>query len=527
MTLNNLRIPLSASLAVCVCFLGYWLYRSVSFPPHDFANSYFGAYFFLKGEFDISIFDPYTFNRKIYDEGFRNIFLSYSPNPPFTALFFAPFALIPLSAAKFIFNLISCSLFLLNVYRLSKHNGISPSILFLIIPFLFFLPIRNQILFGQTYFLLFFLISEGYLAYDNKRFALSGLLWALAIMLKIFPAIIVLFLIFKKEWKAIAYLCIACSLLLIVCLLFFQDLALWKDYFLTILPRSNKGEISSSYTTNYQSALMFFKYLFVEHEASNPNPVLFHNTALFIASLILFKSIVVGACSMVILQRRNLIAFGFLLMGSMLISPYGNTYSNILLLFVLIPMLKEFPLKQSLAISILIFLISNLPITIFNSFPVALQFPRLALLAILFIIIFYFTRTKIQWIYFPVLILLFSVPLLFTPVSNKDTSHLFLKSEKHNLIYDYGVKDGFVFYKYWNDRGENVFTTDKSAIHAEHESITLKDNQIWYQGKQLTTTHDNKLKPAVIDGQFILYLSDKDKGIGFYTLRTISLQTRQ
>jgi hypothetical protein len=145
-------------------------------------------------------------------------------------------------------------------------------------------------------------------------------------------------------------------------------------------------------------------------------------------------------------------------------------------------------------------------------------------LGILFIIVFYFTRTKIKWIYFPVLILLFSVPLLFTPALSNDPSHLFLKSEKHNLIYDYGVKDGFVFYKYWDDRGENIFTTDEPATHADHENITLKDNQVWYQGKQLTTTHDNKLKPAVIDGRLILYLSDKDKGIGFYALRTISLE---
>lgn len=526
MTLNSLRIPLSASLTVCICFLGYWVFQSASFPPHDFANSYFGAWFFLRGEFDISIFDPYTFNKKIFDEGFRNIFLSYSPNPPFTALFFAPFALIPLPAAKLLFNLISCALFLLSVYRLSKHYEVSSSLLFLVIPVLFFLPLRNQILFGQTYFLLFFLLGEGYLAYENKHYKRSALYWGLAIMLKVFPTIIVLFLILKKEWRATAYLAIACLLLLVVCL-FFQDVTLWKDYFLTILQRSNKGEISSSFTTNYQSALMLFKYLFVEHEATNPRPVFTHSPVLFVASLVLFKSAVLGACSSVIVQRKDFLAFGFLLLGSTLISPYGSTYSNILLLLVLIPLLKELPLKQSLAIVILIFFISNVPITIFHAFPVVLQFPRLALLSALFIAIFYFSKPNIKWIYFPAFLLLLSIPLLFAPASQRDPSHLFLKTENHNLIYDYGLKDGSIFYKYWDDHGENIFITDEHANEAIHENITIKDNQLWYQGKQITTSDDNKLKPALIDNRYILYLSDKDKGMGFYALRIISLTPQQ
>ena len=51
--------------------------------------------------------------------------------------------------------------------------------------------------------------------------------------------------------------------------------------------------------------------------------------------------------------------------------------------------------------------------------------------------------------------------------------------------------------------------------------LELRNNQIFYHGRQLTTTTDSKKKPMLINGSFILYLSDKNRGPGFYTLRKL------
>ncbi len=51
--------------------------------------------------------------------------------------------------------------------------------------------------------------------------------------------------------------------------------------------------------------------------------------------------------------------------------------------------------------------------------------------------------------------------------------------------------------------------------------LEVRDKQIWYKGKQLTNSPDAKKKPLLIDGVFILYLSDKNRGPGFYTLRKL------
>ncbi|HEV2354895.1 MAG TPA: hypothetical protein VGR89_11655, partial [Puia sp.] len=51
------------------------------------------------------------------------------------------------------------------------------------------------------------------------------------------------------------------------------------------------------------------------------------------------------------------------------------------------------------------------------------------------------------------------------------------------------------------------------------ESLELRDNQIWYRGRQLTHSADRKAQPALVNGAEVYYLSDAYRGFGFYTLR--------
>src|SRR5690349_7682859 len=99
------RITITALIS-CLAFIIYCLYRSLYFPIHDFSNSYFGAHFFLTGKFTTDVFDPYIFNRMIADEGHKNIFASYSPNPPFASIFFSSVAWLPVGGSKIVFNII-------------------------------------------------------------------------------------------------------------------------------------------------------------------------------------------------------------------------------------------------------------------------------------------------------------------------------------------------------------------------------------------------------------------------------------
>ena len=54
-----------------------------------------------------------------------------------------------------------------------------------LLPLLFFIPIKNNLLFGQVYFLLFFLLSESWVAYEKKQFKTMAALLGVAILMKI------------------------------------------------------------------------------------------------------------------------------------------------------------------------------------------------------------------------------------------------------------------------------------------------------------------------------------------------------
>ena len=212
----NLFIVKYGAWILCLVLIGYFIFQSLQVGGNDFSNSYFGASFLLQGEFDLGIFDPYTFNKKIYDMGYRNLFLNYNPNPPSTSIFFIPFAFLPLEASKLLFNIVSSALFLLSVYRLCRHLNVDQRWIMICIPIVFFIPVRNQILFGQTYFLVFALLAEGFIAHERRKLLTASVLWSTAIFIKVFPVILVLFLILKKDWKQIIYLGVACLIILAV-----------------------------------------------------------------------------------------------------------------------------------------------------------------------------------------------------------------------------------------------------------------------------------------------------------------------
>ncbi|UPT69307.1 MAG: DUF2029 domain-containing protein [Flavobacterium sp. JAD_PAG50586_2] len=204
---------------------GFYAYKAVGFEIHDFSNYYFGGTFLADGNFSAAIYFPHKFNQAIASLGYQNIFVSYAPNTPFLALLFVPFSLLSVTIAKLVFNCISIGIFVYSVYRLFNFYKVNPKFA-LLIPVLFLIPIKNNLLFGQVYFLLFFLLAEGWIAYERKHFKSMAFFWSFAILLKVFPVILILPLAFKKDWNALVYLLLSCFLLFGISL-FFTGIDIW------------------------------------------------------------------------------------------------------------------------------------------------------------------------------------------------------------------------------------------------------------------------------------------------------------
>ncbi len=513
-------IDFKITLLPCLLVFSFFLYKSIHYPIHDFANSYFPAKFFVQGKFDKTVFDPYLFNKKIAGTGTEGVFASFNPNPPSVGLLFSPLTIVDVHSAKLIFNGISICFFLLSIYRICKYVGIPSTWVYLLLPIVFFIPLRNNILFGQTYLLLTSLLIEGFLAYEKKNVWISSLWWSFAIFVKIFPLVIFLFLFIRKEHKQASILFGVC-LLLLISFVWLQGMDVWGYYLVEVLPRSSAGDLNSAYTTGTQSALMLFKFLFVSDEVFNVHSLLNSSTIFFITTG-MFTSLVLSLGVSAIKNDNKWFALALLLLCAQLMSPQGSSYSIILLLLMLIAM---YPLKSekiywiSLA---LVFLMANIPISIFQSLPLIFRFPRLLLLITFFVVVVFTFKIRLNLQWFIILFLLITTPKVINYLSETDASTRYVDTEMKSLIIDYSEKNRHLYYTYWSEQGEKVMETTIQIDLLTDSNVSILDNQLFYQDRQLTHSSDNKKKAMMINSKEIIYLSDKGKGIGFYAIRKIN-----
>jgi len=506
-------IPLAALLL-------YFIYRATTAPFSDFAGYYFGSLELLHGNFR-QAYDTYSLNALIAQKGYTGVFVSYTPFPPFTSIVFAPFLIFPVATAKIIFNVFTVLLFLYTLIRAGKFFGLPPWIVWLI-PVVFFVPLRNNIFFGQSYLLLLALLIEGFIAHKKGRLLLSSVLWAIAIVFKLFPLVILFYLLAKKQYKPVLYCMAVCVVLGIISVLI-NGFASWQYYVFTIFPRANNGELNDSYTYLFQSAFMLLKNLFVYDVVQNPK-VWYNSLMMFITSVAFFKALLLACCVGASLQKKtsDFMAFACWITASMLLSPNGSSYSLILLLVPLLALASEVskPIYLYAAV-VLVWLICFIPVQSFAHLPLLLRFPRLYLLLLFFFLMIKLADTKLPYKLFLAFFLLLMLPETGKLFSKKDNSS-YLLSEKLPLVYSWSVYNNRVVYYYWDDGGSHATTTNYSVQNYTTHEVFIQNNQIYYKGEQLTASPDLKKEVMLVNGKDIIYLSDKNRGVGFYALRRIS-----
>jgi hypothetical protein len=496
------------------------LYRSASSPAHDFGNYYFGSYFFSKGEFTSSIYEPIAFNQKVEKAGYSGLFLSYAPNPPLSSLLFLPFSFLEVSVAKLAFNSISILLFLFSLVRLGKHMEI-PLRYMALLPVIFALPVYNNILFGQVYLILFALLVEGYLAWRKGQLLLSAILWGIAIVLKITPGILLLFLLFRKEYRALLMLSLTCSLLLLVSIVV-NGWLIWEFYITEILPRASQGDATAAaFTINYQSANMLFKYLFVADTIDNPVPV-FDSIVIFQVITFAFKILIISLAAFYTKNVKSVFfSWAIWITSSILLSPYGSTYAYIL---VLIPLLTLYNRKRLfMTVILLCLLFINLPVNYLYDFSLILQFPRLYLTLVIFIAMIAQARLSGNRQTLGMVSVMSLLMGFFSFYSSSDKSSYLLTRENHPLVLDYTIENGFISYSFWTSGGPQKQLTDVTASSLSSNLIEIINNQIVFDGVPVTSSRDKKIRASLLNSTTLIYLSDKDRGYGFYAFRKLSV----
>jgi hypothetical protein len=513
--------------------LGFGLRHAQSTPASDFAGYYYGGRALLSGHYE-QAYDMQTLNDRIATDGYKRILVSYAPFPPFTSLVFSPFLLFPMGPAKIVFNVCSIGLFLFSLLRICRYFS-TPPWLILVLPVIFFIPLLNNLAFGQSYLLLFVLLAEGYLAYREEKIVLSSTLWAIAILFKLFPAFLFLFLLLRRKYRNALYLGIACGLLLLPSL-WLNGMTAWKFYGSVIVPKMGRGELNDSFTYVFQSAFMLLKRCFLSDGLLNPHPVL-DNPYLFTLGMALFKAFILSTAALLTLREKDdSFAFSVWVMASMLISPNGSSYSLVLLLIPLLALVHRAAESQSaqtssqltsmpryLTTAAILLLTAACAVTVsrFGAFPVWAQFPRLYLLLLFYGLLLMQGKRSWNVGLFSLLTLLFFVLEIRGNLPETDPSSYVLTKEQHLFICDFTARDKRLIYYYRDDSGEHEQATGIPVNTLTTDGVSLQDNQIWYKGSKLTDSPDRKEKAALVDGAYIVYLSDKHRGVDFFTLRKL------
>jgi hypothetical protein len=526
---NKLMDPALLTTVLIVIIGSIFTAQMVNKPLSDWGNYYYGSHFLLEGKFNKDVYEPYKFNIMVRQQGETDIFLNYTPIPPFTALFYIPFQFTSSLNSKIIFCVLSILLFAVAVYRFTRFLGVN-SYWVLAVPVILIMPLRGNIFFGQTYLLIIAMLMEGYISYQTDKKLLAGLLWGAAILLKLFPGIILLYLLFKKDYKMLG-ITFAIMAGLSVITAAGTGFGLNIEYFTHIMPRMLNNEINDTYAPSYQSALVLLNKIFVYDKLLNPGGTM-NSPVLFKILNTLYSLTVLYICAMFTIKKNDgvnkfhdLLKFSLWILAGLMVTGYGSGYSLLLLIFIAIASVIHFREKKLLLIVILgsIFTISAFPVHWFFKYSLFFQFPRLYLFISFFVLTLIAFKIKHSLKYFYIVpILAVIIGYLNAPPLNNNDEYVFDKEEAL-LIYDYGELNGKLMIKFIDQNGRNEKELEHHAALNAGSGAEIKNNQLYYKGRQLTFTDDNKLNPQLNNNKEIYYLSDKNRGAGFYTLRKLKI----
>ena len=526
-----LNIGFWVPLAILMIF---YLFKSWFFPLHDFSNSYFAAKLITHNNASITqntLFDIYAFNSYAWGLGYKEVLIDYYLNSPFTLVAFLPFSFIENAyLAKLLFNIFSASVFIYTILllRKSKISTENNHLFILLIPFVCLVPIKNGILFGQSYLLILsLLILFIYNLERNKQLSALTLL-SFASLLKIFPFFYGIILLFNKQWKAILWGTIATTALfgLSIPIIGWQ---LWETYLFEILPNAFANNSTVNFQYNAQSIDVFLKTLFIYDPYYNPNAVLDSNI-MYITIKWLVKAVIIGlAFSLSIKNKENIFKLlAIWVVTLFLLQSRTATYAQILWV---IPAFAVYNSKMSNVLKAVFFslliLVCNIPISKLQFLPLVFKFSRLWLTLIMSFV-FYLGISE-KPLRSTTLKALIAAIILTAPMNLKalfkhpNPVGEYVLQKNYFMIYDFKAVNGKLNYYALGKNGDTEIQTEITIHTIDTTSCTLEQNQIFLDGQQLTNNSAIKKKPILINENEVYYLSDFNSRRGAFTLKKINL----
>lgn len=198
---RQLQIVGWAILLVALISIGARL-RVLTTVSSDFAQDYLAGRALLAGR---SIYDLFT------PADFTAIGLApnsmYNFHPPTTIALMLPLALLPYQAAIVLWTALCLGLYLITWQLLLRTLDVRPprGLLPLLVGLsLLWFPLQFHVILGQLSIPMMACVVGSWAALRRGREGLAGALLAIAVLLKIFPGLLLLYLLLRGRWRAVA-----------------------------------------------------------------------------------------------------------------------------------------------------------------------------------------------------------------------------------------------------------------------------------------------------------------------------------
>jgi hypothetical protein len=217
------------------------------------------------------VYDWVWFQRQKDHAGIDQPLVAYIPLTPYSALPVVPLTPLPPLAAKRCWLMLSLLLLAASGYLLWRMTSLSARRITLLI-LLAIVPLRANFLDGQQHVLVLFLIACAAWLYLAGWTLSAGATLAVASVLKVYPALFLVYFLRKRQWRAIAGLLGGGLGLGLLGLKLFGYRAL-EVYLVEVLPWALHGEANDPYRIAWNSPTALLRRLLVAEPEWNPHPL--------------------------------------------------------------------------------------------------------------------------------------------------------------------------------------------------------------------------------------------------------------
>ena len=324
----------NAVLFVAVLFLcAHTLPRAWRALNTDFPNYYMAARLVHEG-YDTSRMYEWSWIEREKDHRAIDIrIIGLLPITPFSTLAVLPLAALPPLTAKHIWIVLNLAFLVPIGWILRTMIGLSNRRIAMAI-FLSF-PLHRNLLYGQFYVLLLLLIAAACFSYLRRHRVIAGVLVALAAACKVFPLLLFVFFLQRRDWRALTAGVITGISTVAISIAVF-GLNAHRTWLQEILPWVMRGEGLGTYTIS-ASISGVLHCLFLSEPQWNPRP--WHDSPLAYALLAPALQMLALAPAILLIRRaddsdeRILLEWSALLTAFLAISTIPASYNFVLMIF--------------------------------------------------------------------------------------------------------------------------------------------------------------------------------------------------